>query len=52
MGDMEPELFISYNQARLPMKGLGHQPSHKTFDLNFFLTIKMYKGKMEQKLKE
>ena len=33
MGDMA----IFCNQARLPMEGLGHQPSHKIFDLPFVL---------------
>lgn len=27
------KLAISYNQARLPMEGPGHQPNHKTFTL-------------------
>jgi hypothetical protein len=33
MGDMEPEPSTFYNQARLPVVGLGHQPSHKSFNL-------------------
>ena len=33
MEDMEPELAIFYNQARLPVVGLGHQPRYKTFAL-------------------
>lgn len=28
---IKPELAIFYNQVRLTVKGLGHQPSHKTF---------------------
>lgn len=35
MGDKEPEPVIFCNQARLPMDGLGHQPSHKISDLQF-----------------
>jgi hypothetical protein len=34
---MEPESAISSNDARLPMEGLGHQPSHKTLDPQFIL---------------
>jgi hypothetical protein len=45
MGDMEPELTISYNQARLPVEGLGHQPSHKSFNLHFFSAYNMCWGK-------
>ena len=37
MGDTEPEPAIFYNQAIPQMEGLGHQPSHKTFDLQFVL---------------
>ena len=33
MGDTEPELAIFCNEARLPVEGLGHESSHKTFDL-------------------
>jgi hypothetical protein len=33
MVDMEPEPVIFCNQARCPVVGLGHQPSHKTFEL-------------------
>ena len=36
-GGTEPEPAISCNQARLPVEGLGHQPSHKAFDLQFVL---------------
>ena len=32
---METEMVISYSQARLPVEGLGYQPSHKTFDIQF-----------------
>ena len=28
-GDMELELAMSYNREGLPVKLLGHQPSHK-----------------------
>jgi hypothetical protein len=34
---VEPELAIFCNQASLPVVRLGHQPSHKTFDLQFVL---------------
>ena len=40
MGDMEPELTISYNQARLPVEGLGHQSGNKTLDIQFVLPIR------------
>ena len=33
-------MAISCNQARLPMEELGHQPSHKTFDLQFVVPTK------------
>lgn len=33
MGDMEPELAIFCSQARIQVEGLGHQHSHKTFNL-------------------
>ena len=38
--DMEPELVISYNQARLPVEVLRHQPSHKPYHLQFVLTTR------------
>lgn len=44
MWGMEPEPAVFYNQARLPKEGLGHQPSHKTFNLQFVLPIR-YRGK-------
>jgi hypothetical protein len=31
-------MAISCNQARLSVEGLGHQPSHKTFNLQFVLS--------------
>lgn len=37
MGDMDPELDISCNQASLPMEGYGHQPNHKSLDPQFVL---------------
>jgi hypothetical protein len=40
MENIEPETAISYNQARLPMEGLGHQPSHNSLDPQFVLTIR------------
>jgi hypothetical protein len=33
----KPQLTIFYNQSRLPVEGLGHQPIHKTFNLQFVL---------------
>lgn len=33
MGDTEPRLVIFYKQASLLAVHLGHQSSHKTFDL-------------------
>lgn len=33
MEDMEPEPAIIYNQEHPQAEGLGHQPSHKTSDL-------------------
>jgi hypothetical protein len=35
MEDMDPELPIFYNQERLPMEGLRHQPSHKRLHPQF-----------------
>ena len=40
MGDMKPELDISYNMQRLPLEGLGHQPTHKCLDPQFVLSIR------------
>lgn len=37
MGDTEPEPPISCNQARIAVEDLGHQLSHKNFDLQFVL---------------
>lgn len=37
MADMEAELAISCNQARLQMEGEGHQPKHKILDTKFVL---------------
>ena len=37
MGNIESEPAFSCNQARLPVKGLGHQSSHKAFKLQFVL---------------
>jgi hypothetical protein len=40
MEDMERQQAISCNQAKLPMKGLGLQPGHKTIvDPQFVLPI-------------
>ena len=50
---MEPELVMSYNQARLPMGELRHQPSHKTFNLqDIHLPTRCTAVKMELKLRE
>lgn len=49
---MDPELFLSGSQARLPMEGLGHITSHKTSDLKFALPTRCARVKMEQKLRE
>ena len=38
MGETEPKLPIFCNQARLPMKGLGYEHSHKILVLQFFLS--------------
>lgn len=35
--DMEPEVDSPYSQARLPLEGEGHQPTHKKLDPNFVL---------------
>jgi hypothetical protein len=52
MGDMEPELVISCDQVRLPVKRLGNQPSHKTFHLQFVLPTRYVGVKVAQKLSE
>lgn len=41
MRDTEPELAISYKQARPPMDRLEPQPSHTTSDLQFALPPRM-----------
>jgi hypothetical protein len=46
------ELAIFYNQASLPREGLGHQLSHKTFNLQFVLPTKCAGVKMAQNLWE
>ena len=51
-GDMEPELGISCNQARLPVEAQAHQPSHKTFALQFVLPVDCAGVKMEQRERE
>jgi hypothetical protein len=45
MGDTEPELAISYNQAIFPVEGLGH----KTIDLQFALPTGCAGAKVAQK---
>ena len=37
MGDVESELAISCNQARLPVQGWGYQPTVKISDPELFL---------------
>jgi hypothetical protein len=52
MRDTELEMATSCSQARLPMEGLGHQSSHKTFNSQFALSIRCAGIKMEQKMME
>jgi hypothetical protein len=51
-GDTEPEAAILCNQARLPMEELGHQTSHKSFDLQLVLPTRCAGVKVVQKLWE
>lgn len=50
MEDMGPEIAISCNQTICPVKGLGHQPSHKIFNLQFAVPPKRAGIKVVQKL--
>jgi hypothetical protein len=50
MGDMEPELAITCNQARFPVLELGHQLNHKIFNLQFFLLAESARLKEAQNL--
>jgi len=43
MWGLEPEVVIFCNQARPQVEGLGHQPRHKTFDLQLVLPVE-YSG--------
>ena len=52
MGNAEPEPAISCNQARLPVEGLAHQPSHKNLDLRLVLLARCPGVKVAQKLWE
>jgi hypothetical protein len=52
MGDMELETTISYNQKRLPIERLRHQPSHKNLDPQLVLSTRYARLKMDQKLRE
>lgn len=52
MVDMKPEEAYSYSQAVLPVMGLGHQTTHKTFDQKFLFPIKWAETKMEQRPRE
>lgn len=49
MGEIDPELLIFYNQARLLLEAFRHHFSHKTFDVQFFPIYKLCreKGKAE-----
>jgi hypothetical protein len=47
MGDMEPELANSCNQARYPVKGLRHQSRYKTVNLQFVLLTRYAGDKPE-----
>lgn len=49
---MEPESAASYNQARLPVEGLEHQPSHFNFDLQFVLSARCAGVHVAQELQE
>ena len=42
MGNTEPELATSCNQVRLPVEGLGLQPSHRIFNLHFIVVDLVY----------
>ena len=42
---MESEVATFCKQARTPMKGKGHQASHKTFDQQFYPDYKMCRDK-------
>jgi hypothetical protein len=52
MENMESELDIFYNQAHLPMEGLGNQPNHRTINPYFVLPTRWTRIKMEQNLRE
>ena len=45
MADTEPELGIFSRQTSLPVVGLGHYPSHKTFELQPILPAR-FSGEM------
>jgi hypothetical protein len=49
---MKPETATSFNQARLPVEGLGHKSPNKAFDPQFFLPARCAGIKMEQKWRE
>jgi hypothetical protein len=51
-GDMVPELAIFYNQAKLPVVGMGYQPNHKTCNLQFALPSKCARVIMAQNIWE
>jgi hypothetical protein len=49
-GDLGPEQALSRNQATLPVEGLGQQPSHKTFKVQYVLPTRCAGVKVAQKL--
>jgi hypothetical protein len=49
---MEPEVATSCSQAGLPVKGVGGETTHKTFNLGLVLPKRSIGIKMEQKLRE
>jgi hypothetical protein len=49
---MNCEMVTSSNQGRLAMEAWRYQPSHKTFDLHFFLPTRCAGINREQKLRE
>lgn len=51
MGLMKPEQTTG-NQARLPMKRLGHQPSHLTLDPQFMRPTRYAGTKDEEEFEE
>jgi hypothetical protein len=48
MGVIKPETTTAYNQIRFPMKGLGHQPTHKSLHPQFVLPTRYAGVKMNR----